>query len=49
MEKSDSTEKRTDIRTADKGKCVEKLHSYQQEGRQQPKRSTKKKFKDMER
>ena len=24
MEKSDSTEKRTDIRTADKGKCVEK-------------------------
>ena len=32
-----------------KASVLKKLHSYQQEGRQQPKRSTKKKFKDMER
>lgn len=31
------------------GSVLKKLHSYQQEGRQQPKRSAKKKSKDMER
>ncbi len=37
MEKSDSTEERTDIRATDKGKRTEKTAtSYQQEGRRQP-------------
>ena len=32
-----------------KASVLEKLHRYQQEGRQQPKRSVKKKFMDRER
>ena len=35
MEEPDSTEDGKNIRTANKGKCAEKLRSYQQEGRQQ--------------
>jgi hypothetical protein len=42
MEKSDGTEERETVRTAEKASVLEKLHRYQQEGRQQPKHSVKK-------
>lgn len=42
MEKSDGTEERKIVGTAEKESVLEKLHLYQQEGRQQPKRSVKK-------
>lgn len=49
MGKSDRTEGRKAIRTAEKGKHTGKLHRYQQESRQQPKQTTKKKSMDRER
>lgn len=49
MEKSDGAEERKSIRTTEKISVLEKLYRYQQEGRQQPKRSVKKKSMDRER
>ena len=49
MEKSGGTETGETIRTAEKTSVLEKMHRYQQEGRQQPKRSVKKKTMDRER
>ena len=49
MEKSDGTEERETLEQPKKASVLEKLHRYQQEGRQQPKRSVKKKSMDRER
>ena len=49
MEKSDGAEERKSVSTTEKASVLEKLHRYQQEGRQQPKRSVKRKSMDRER
>ena len=49
MGKSDRTEGRKAIRTAEKASIREKLYRYQQESRQQPKQTAKKKSMDRER
>ena len=49
MEKSDGAEERNPLEQPKKASVLEKLHRYQQEGRQQPKQSVKKKSMDRER
>lgn len=49
MEKSDGTETKETDGKPKKASVLKKLHDYQQEGRQQPKRSVKKKSMDRER
>ena len=49
MGKSDKAAERATIRTAKKGKHMGKIARYQQESRQQPKQSAKKKSMDRER
>lgn len=46
MEKSGGAEERKSVGTTEKSKRTGKLHRYQREGRQQPKRSVKKKSMD---